>query len=69
MNECPTRKLTVRLTDVFADFNNLLSLLSHMASYDDMFSLVHRNFHGAMCALIYYMIKKKHTKQIFMTCL
>jgi hypothetical protein len=22
-----------------------------------------------MCALIYYMIKKKHTKQIFMTCL
>jgi hypothetical protein len=38
MNECPTRKLTVGLTDIFADLNNLLSLLSDMESNDDMFS-------------------------------
>jgi hypothetical protein len=69
MSKCPTRKLTVGLPDVFADLNNLLSLLSQMASNDDMYSLVHRNNHVAMCALIHYMIEKKHTKQTFMTCL
>jgi hypothetical protein len=68
MNECPTRKLTVELTDVFANLNNLLSLLSHLASNAVIFSLVHRNIHGTMCILIYYTIEKKHTKQIFMTC-
>jgi hypothetical protein len=52
----------VGLIDVFADFNKLLSLLSHIASNDDMFSLVHRNIHGAMWFLIYCITKKKHTK-------
>jgi hypothetical protein len=69
MNETPTRKLIVELPDDFADLNNLLSLLSHMASNVDMFSLVHRNIHGTICILVHYMIKKKHTKQTFMTCL
>jgi hypothetical protein len=69
MNECPTRKLTVDLPEGFTDLNNLLSLLLNMASNDDMFSLVHRNIHGVMCILICYMIKMKHTKQTFMTCL
>jgi hypothetical protein len=40
MNETPTRKLRVEFPDVFADLNHLLSLLSHMASNADMFSLV-----------------------------
>jgi hypothetical protein len=41
----------VRLKEAYAVLNNLLSLLTNMASNDEMFSSVDRNIHG-MCALI-----------------